>query len=65
MVPRASQASQEGGCGVAGWQGLNMDSGDITDLTPCAQEDPPALRTAPFQEGEDDEDWHARTTYNI
>jgi hypothetical protein len=42
-----------------------MDSGDIADLTPCAQEDPPALRTTPFQEGEDDEDWHAWTTYDI
>jgi hypothetical protein len=31
---RASQASREGGCGVAGWQGLKMDSGDIVDLMP-------------------------------
>jgi hypothetical protein len=31
---RASQASQEGGCGVAGWQGLKMDNGDIADLMP-------------------------------
>jgi hypothetical protein len=34
VAPRASQASQEGGCGVAGWQGLKMDSGDIADLMP-------------------------------
>jgi hypothetical protein len=33
-VPRASQASREGGCGVAGWQGLKMDSGNIADLIP-------------------------------
>jgi hypothetical protein len=26
---------------------------------------PLALRTTPFQEGEDDEDWHARTTYDM
>jgi hypothetical protein len=55
-VPRASQASREGGCGVAGWQGLKMESGDIVDLTPRARQDPLALRTTPFQEGEDDED---------
>jgi hypothetical protein len=41
---------------VAGWQGLKMESGDIADLTPRARQDPPALRTMPFQEGEDDED---------
>jgi hypothetical protein len=34
VAPRASQASREGGCGVAGWQGLKMDSGDIADLMP-------------------------------
>jgi hypothetical protein len=34
VAPRTSQASQEGGCGVAGWQGLKMDSGDIADLMP-------------------------------
>jgi hypothetical protein len=56
VAPRASQASQEGGCGVAGWQGLKTKCGDIVDLTPRAREDPPALRTTPFQEGEDDED---------
>jgi hypothetical protein len=33
-----------------------MDSGDIANLTPRARQDPPALRTTPFQEGEDDED---------
>jgi hypothetical protein len=42
-----------------------MDSGDITYLTQRAREDPPALRTTPFQEGQDDEDWHARTTYDM
>jgi hypothetical protein len=41
---------------VAGWQGLKTESGDIANLTPCARQDPPALRTTPFQEGEDDED---------
>jgi hypothetical protein len=33
-----------------------MECGDIADLTPRAREDPSALRTMPFQEGEDDED---------
>jgi hypothetical protein len=33
-----------------------MDSSDIAHLTSHAREDPPALRTMPFQEGEDDED---------
>jgi hypothetical protein len=33
-----------------------MESGDIADLTPRAREDPPALRTTPFQEGDDDKD---------
>jgi hypothetical protein len=55
-VPRESQASREGGCGVAGWQDMKMESGDIADLTPHAREHPPALRTTSFQEGEDDED---------
>jgi hypothetical protein len=41
---------------VAGWQDLKMESGDIAYLMPRAREDPPALRTTPFQEGEDDED---------
>jgi hypothetical protein len=41
---------------VAGWQGLKTECGDIADLTPRAREDPPALMTMPFQEGEDDED---------
>jgi hypothetical protein len=41
---------------VAGWQGLKTESGDIADLTPYARQDPPVLRTTPFQEGEDDED---------
>jgi hypothetical protein len=36
---------------VAGWQDLKTDSGDITDLTPCARQDPPTLRTTPFEEG--------------
>jgi hypothetical protein len=63
-VPRASQVSREGGCGVAGWQDLKTESGDIADLMPRARQDPPALRTTPFQEGEDDEDWHTRTTYD-
>jgi hypothetical protein len=31
VVPRTSQASREGGYGVAGWQGLKMDSGDIAE----------------------------------
>jgi hypothetical protein len=56
VAPRASQASREGGCGVVGWQGLKTESGDIADLTPRARQDPPVLRTTPFQEGEDDED---------
>jgi hypothetical protein len=34
VAPMASQASREGGCGVACWQGLKMDSGDIADLMP-------------------------------
>jgi hypothetical protein len=34
VAPRASQASREGGCGVAGWQDLKMESGDIAYLTP-------------------------------
>jgi hypothetical protein len=55
-VPSASQASREGGCGVVGWQDLKIESGDIAYLTPRAREDPPALRTTLFQEGEDDED---------
>jgi hypothetical protein len=38
------------------WQGLKTESGDIADLTPRARQDPPVLRTTPFQEGEDDED---------
>jgi hypothetical protein len=42
-----------------------MESGDIADLTPHTREDPPALRTMPFQKGEDDEDWHARTSYEM
>jgi hypothetical protein len=50
---------------VAGWQGLKMDSGNIADLTPRLREDPLALRTTPFQEGEDDEDWQTRTTYDM
>jgi hypothetical protein len=52
-VLRASQASREGGCGVAGWQGLKTESGDIADLTPQSREDTLALRTTPFQEAED------------
>jgi hypothetical protein len=55
-VPRASQASREGGYGVAGWQDLKTESGDIADLTPHARQDPLALRTTPFQGGKDDED---------
>jgi hypothetical protein len=50
---------------MAGWQGLKIDNGDITDLMPHAREDPPALRITHFQEGEDDGDWHARTTYDM
>jgi hypothetical protein len=65
MVQRASQASREGGCGVVGWQGLKMDSGDIAYLMPHLTRRPLALRTTPFQEGEDDENWHARTTYDM
>jgi hypothetical protein len=42
-----------------------MDSGDIADLMPRAREDPLVLRTMPFQEGEDDDDWHTRTTYGM
>jgi hypothetical protein len=56
VAPRESQASREEGCGVAGWQGLKTESGDIADLTPRARQDPLALRTMPFQGGEDDED---------
>jgi hypothetical protein len=33
-----------------------MESGDIADLMPHARQDPLALRTTPFQEGEDGED---------
>jgi hypothetical protein len=65
VVPRASQASRERRCGVAGWQGLKIDNGDITDLMPHAREAPPALRITHFQEGEDDGDWHARMTYDM
>jgi hypothetical protein len=50
---------------MAGWQDLKTDSGDIADLTPRARQDPPALRTTHFQEGEDDEDWHTRITYDM
>jgi hypothetical protein len=50
---------------VAGWQDLKTESGDITDLTPCARQDPPALRTTHFLEGEDDEDCHARISYEM
>jgi hypothetical protein len=50
---------------VVGWQDLKTASGNIVDLTSCAREDPSALRTTPFQEGEDDEDWHARTSYEM
>jgi hypothetical protein len=53
-TPKASLASWEGGWGVAGWQDLKMKSGDIANLTPRARQDPPTLRTTPFQEGEDD-----------
>jgi hypothetical protein len=38
---------------VAGWQGLKMESGNIVNLMPHTREDPPALRTTPFQEGEE------------
>jgi hypothetical protein len=55
-TPISGLASREGGSGVAGWQGLKMNSGDIADLTPHFTRNPPALRTTPFQEGEDDED---------
>jgi hypothetical protein len=50
---------------MAGWQDLKTDSGDIADLTPRARQDPPALRITYFQEGEDDEDWHTRITYDM
>jgi hypothetical protein len=33
-APISGLASREGGSGVAGWQGLKMDSGDIVDLMP-------------------------------
>jgi hypothetical protein len=39
VAPRASQASREGGCGVAGWQDLKTESGNIADLTPRARQD--------------------------
>jgi hypothetical protein len=39
---------------VESWQDLKTKSGDIADLTPRARQDPSALRTTPFQEGEDD-----------
>jgi hypothetical protein len=64
-TPKASEANREGGWGVTGWQDLKTDSGDITDLTPRARQDPPALRTTYFQEGEDKEDWHTRITYDM
>jgi hypothetical protein len=35
---------------------LKTESGDIADLTPRAREDPLALKTTPFQEGDDAED---------
>jgi hypothetical protein len=53
---------------VAGWQGLKMESGNIADLTSRAREDPPALRTTPFQEDDDDKDIDTLgrpTTHNI
>jgi hypothetical protein len=46
-------------------QDLKMASGNIADLTPHARQDPSVLRTMSFQEGEDDEDWHARTSYEM
>jgi hypothetical protein len=39
VAPRACQASREVGCGVAGWQDLKMESGNIADLTPRARQD--------------------------
>jgi hypothetical protein len=36
---------------MVGWQDLKTESGNIADLMPRAREDPPALRTTPFQEG--------------
>jgi hypothetical protein len=53
----SSPASREGGGGVVGRQDLKMAKtcGDVADLTPPAGEDLPALRTTPFQVGEDDE----------
>jgi hypothetical protein len=44
---------------------IKTESGDIADLMLRARQDPPALRKTPFQEGEDNEDWHARTTYDM
>jgi hypothetical protein len=41
---------------VSGWQDLKTESGDIVDSMPRSKEEPPALRTMPFQEGEDVED---------
>ena len=40
--------------GVEDCKELKMKSGDVDDLTPHAGDDLPALRTTPFQEGEDD-----------
>jgi hypothetical protein len=44
---------------------MKMENGDIAYLMPRSREDPPALRTMPFQEGKDDEDWHARKSYDM
>ena len=40
---------------MAGWRDLEMERGDVADLTPPAGEDLLALRTTPFEEGDDDE----------
>ena len=57
-APRTSLASRVGGCGVVGRQRLE----DGEEVWRCCRfdatsvgEDLPALRTTPFQEGEDDE----------
>jgi hypothetical protein len=42
-----------------------MDSGDIVDLTPHFTRRPSGVEDNAFPRREDDEDWHARTTYDM
>jgi hypothetical protein len=48
VAPRASQASREGGSGVAGWQGLKTESGDIADLMPRFMRRPSGIEDNAF-----------------